>query len=134
MDFKEFCINLEVKIQASYTEGVTLEQSEKLAGEFLHALMIVSAELRKSDLDSRMRKTGVKAVRAAVYMESGTKGDKRPTEAALAAIVDTSPIVQAEQDTLDQAEVERDDLKRYYDIFTNAHVFFRGVAKGNFGG
>jgi len=134
MDFKEFCANLETKIQASYTEGVTLEQSEKLAGEFLHALMVVSAELRKSDLDSRMRRTGVKAVRAAMYMESASKGDKRPTEAAIAAMVDISPVVQAEQDTLDQAEVERDDLKRYYDIFTNAHIFFRGVAKGNFGG
>lgn len=133
MEFKEFCGKLEEKIQSSYINGVTLEQSEKLAGEFLHALMVVSGELRKADLDSRMRKTGVKAIRANIYMDAASKGDKKPTEAALAAIVDTNVVVQAEQDVLDQAEVERDDLRRYYDIFTNAHVHYRTIAKGSFG-
>lgn len=134
VSFKQLCAQLETKIQSAYENGVTLENAEKLAGEFLGAQLKVSTELRKADLDSRMRKSGVKAIRAAVYMEAATKSDKKPTEAMLSSIVDVNDMVQGEQNSLDSAEVERDDLKRYYDIFTNAHIFFRGVAKGNFGG
>lgn len=133
MNFKELCEQLEAAIESSYTEGVSLEQAEKLAGRFLGAQLAVSAELKKADLDSRMRKSGLKAVRAVVYLEA-RKENPKPTEAALSAIVDTHEVVQSEQSALDTAEVERDDLERYYDIFTNGHIFFRGVAKGAFGG
>jgi len=134
MFFKQFCDQLEIKIQDSYTQGVTMEQAERLAGEFLHAMMRVSTELKTVDLDSRMRKSGVKAVRAAVYLDTVQSSDKKPTEAQITSLIDTSPEVNQSQDGLDKAEVDRDDLKRYYDIFQNAHVFFRGIAKGNFGG
>lgn len=132
MDFKKFCISLEAKIKSSYEEGVTLEAAEKLAGEFLRAQMVLSNELKVSDLDSRMRKSGLKAVRAAVYMKACSESDKKPTENALENILNTNEMVQNEQDALDKAEVERDDLKRYYDIFREAHIYFRGIAKGNF--
>ena len=132
--FKSLCETLEGKIQKSYEEGVTLEQAERLASEFLHAQLIVSSELRKFDLDSRMKKSGVKAIRAAVYLNAVKGQDKKPTEAAITAIIDSDELVAAEQERFDLAEVERDDLKRYYDIFTNAHIHFRGIAKGQFGG
>jgi len=132
MNFQQFTKQLEAKIQSAYEEGVTLDQAEKLAAEFLHAQMIISAELKKHDLDSRMRKSGVKAVRAAIYTETASKGDKKPTEAALAAAVDMHEVVQSEQKAFDTAEVERDDLSRYYSIFQNAHIYFRGIAKGKF--
>jgi len=122
MNLKELCQQLESEIQQSYEEGVTLEQAEKLAGKFLKAQMQVSAELTKADLDSRMRKSGVKAVRAAIYLDIVSKGDKKPTEAT----------VSSEQDSYDRAEVTKAELERYYDIFVNAHIFYRGVAKGNF--
>ncbi len=134
MNFQKLCKDLESEIEASYTNGVSLEEAEKLAGRFLGAQLAVSGELRKADLDSRMRKTGVKAVRAAIYMDAATKPDKKPTEAMLSSIVDTNEVVQSEQNSLDEAEVLRDDLKRYYDVFGNAHVHFRTIAKGNFGG
>lgn len=134
MSFKDFCQQLENKIVNAYTEGTTLEQAEKLAGEFLGAQLKVSSELAKVDLDSRMRKSGVKALKAAIYMEAATKTDKKPTEAMLSAIIDMNDIVQSEQTGLDTAEVSKAELERYYDIFVNAHIFFRGVAKGNFGG
>jgi len=35
-----------------------------------------------------------------------------------------------EQDALDKAEVEKDELTRIYNIFKEAHVYFRGIAKG----
>ncbi len=132
MKFKEFCDSLEAKIKSSYEDGVTMEQAEKLAGEFLYAQLAVSGELKKLDLDARMRKTGVKAVKASIYMDAATKPDKKPTEAMLAAIVDSSNIVQDEQDHLDKAEVEKDELTRIFNVFKEGHIYFRGVAKGRF--
>ncbi len=125
---------LEAKIIASYVEGVTMEQAERLAGEFLSAQLLVSEKLKKSDLDSRLRKSGLKAVRAAAYMNACEKSEKKPTEAALAALIDTDETVSAEQEELDKAEVERDNLKRYFDVFNQAHVHYRSIAKGSFNG
>ncbi len=132
--FNTMCETLEKEIEESYLEGVTADKAEKLAGQFLHAQLRVSAELRKADLDSRMRKSGLKALRAGVYTDVCTKNEKKPTEAGIAAIIDCHEVVQAEQDRFDNAEVSRDDLERYYNIFQAAHVHFRTIAKGQFGG
>jgi len=132
VSFTKLCEQLEAKIQKTYEEGTTLEEAEKLAAEFLGAMMKVSSELKAKDLDSRMKKSGVKAVRAAAYLDIVQKTEKKPTETQIASMIDTDDLVSNEQYGLDKAEVERDDLKRYYDIFQNAHVFYRGVAKGSF--
>lgn len=132
MTFKELCEQLESKIQSSYADGVTLEQAEKLAAEFLHAQMTVSAELKKADLDSRMKKAGVKAIRAAIYGDILSKNEKKPTEAAIDHLINSDKIVLGEQEELDKSEVDRDDLNRYYNIFQNAHIYYRGIAKGKF--
>jgi hypothetical protein len=68
---------LEQKIIQSYVEGVTMDQAERLAGEFLSAQLQVSEELKKYDLDSRMRKAGLKAVRSAVYLDIIKSNDKK---------------------------------------------------------
>lgn len=130
MNFQE----LTKDIQLAHEEGVTLEQAERLAAKFLHAQIQVSEELLHADLDARMRKTGVKAIKAGVYMEGATAAEKKPSDVMLNASVDLNVIVQKEQDALDKSEVERDELERYYNIFKDAHIFFRGVAKGNFSG
>lgn len=132
MSFTQLCKDLEDKIKTAYTEGTTLEEAEKLAGEFLYAQIKVSQELKAADLDSRMRKSGVKAVRAAIYMEAATKGDKKPSDVLLEALVNMNELVQGEQTAFDSAEASRDDLERYYNIFREAHVHFRTVAKGRF--
>ena len=132
--FKDLCDQLEAAIESSYTDGVSLEEAERLAGRFLGAQLAVSAELKKYSLDARMRKSGLKAVRSAVYLAEVQKNEKKPTETMLASLVDTHEVVQSEQTALDTAEVEREDLERYFDVFGNAHIFFRGVAKGSFGG
>jgi hypothetical protein len=132
MSFSALCKNLEEKIKSSYEEGVSLEVAEKLAAEFLYAQIQVSEELKKADLDSRMRKTGVKAVRAAIYTDTCAKADKKPTESALEMAVNMNELVQNEQNDLDKSEVERDDLSRYYSIFKEGHIYFRGIAKGKF--
>lgn len=132
--FEQFCKNLENKIIATYEEGVSLTEAEKLAGEFLHAQIVVSNELKKADLNSRMRKTGLKALRSALYLDAATKSDKKPSDTYLDNVITSNELVSGEQNALDTAEVERDDLERYYNIFQNAHIHYRGIAKGSFGG
>lgn len=133
MTFEQLVKEMEAVIEDSYTNGVTLDEAERLAGRFLHAQMQVSAELKNADLDSRMKKSGVKALRAAVYLEANaTKAERKLTEAAIAAMVDSHEIIQAESNLLDTSESTRSDLERYYDIFSNAHVHFRTIAKGRF--
>lgn len=122
------------KIQASYEAGITTVEAEKLAGEFLHAQIAVSSELAKLDLNARMRKAGLKAVRSAVRTEEVQKHDKKPTESALEDVINLSSLVQGEQDALDTAEVSRDELERLYNIFREAHLHFRTIAKGAFNG
>lgn len=133
-NFEKLCKQLESKIVAAYEEGVTLEVAERLAGEFLFAQLQVSAQLKTASLDSRMRKSGVKAVRAAIYLESAKPGadGKKPTEAALTALLDSNELVNGEQTAFDEAEVAAEELERYYNIFQNAHIYFRGIAKGKF--
>lgn len=123
---------LEKEIQNSYESGVTLEQAEKLAGKFLHAQILVANELADSDLDSRMKKQGTKAIKAAIYMEAAKAGEKKPTEAMLAAIVDQHEVVIGEQKAFDAAEVKRDKLQNYLNIFKESHVHFRTIARGRF--
>lgn len=132
MALTELIKRLETKIKDSYEQGVTADEAEKLASEFLHAQMMIAAELRNLDLDARMKKSGVKAIRAAIYLDICSKADKKPTESQIAALIDTDKVVGTEQQAFDQAEVDRNELERYYDIFGNGHIHFRTVAKGSF--
>ena len=128
--FKE----LAEKIKDGYEAGVSVTDAEKLAGEFLYAMVEVSEELQSADLNARMRKSGVKAVRAAVYLEEARKGDKKPSDTFLQAHVDVSELVAGEQEAFDTAENTREALQNLYNIFREAHIFYRGIAKGNFNG
>ena len=130
----EFFVECEEAIQSAYTEGVSMEQAEKLAAKFLHAQIKAGAALREADLDARMRKTGVKAVKAAVYLEEAKKGDKKPSDVMLEAIVNNTGKVKDLQNQLDTAEAYRDQLVNYLSVFREGHIYFRGIAKGNFNG
>jgi hypothetical protein len=130
---KKLLSSLEEKIKNAYEQGVTLEESERMASEFLYAQMQISSELKKADLNARMRKTGVKAIRGALYGDICSKSDKKPTEAAIDHQLNTNELVKGEQNDLDQAEVDKAELERYFDIFSNAHIHFRGIAKGTYG-
>lgn len=123
---------LEADIVRAYTEAVTIDDAEKLAAKFLHAQMQITQELKVVGLDARMKKAGLKAVQAAVYLSETQGKEKKPTEATLQHLINTNEDVSGEQDRLDTAEVSRDFLERYYDIFANAHIYFRGIAKGKF--
>lgn len=120
----------EDKIISAYETGVSLEEAERLATEFLHAQLQVSRALKAADLDARMRRSGMKALKAAVYLEGAKKGDKKPSDVMLNAEVDAHEVVQQQQDEFDKAEVERDELERLYNVFREGHIHFRGVSRG----
>lgn len=131
---KSFCAELEIEIVSSYTEGVTIEAAERLAAKFLHGQIQVSVALKSADLDARMQKSGSKTIRAAAYRDIVSNSDKKHTVDALENMLNENKAVMASQRSFDEAEVDREELKRYYDIFNNAHIYYRGIAKGNFGG
>ncbi len=123
---------LKLDIEKAYEEGVTLEHAERLAAKCLSIQIQLSAQLSNADLDSRMKKSGLKAIKAVVYMKAATSGDKKPTEAMLTAIIDSDELVLGEQNRFDEAEVLRNQLENAYDICKEAHIYFRGIAKGRF--
>lgn len=122
-----------VEIEKAYTEGVTLSEAEKLAAMSLFIMDGLSRELMVQDLNSRTRKQGVKAIKAAVRMEAITSAEKKPTESTIDAMVDMNAIVIGEIKSSDEAEVSRDELERRYSIAKEAHIHFRGVSRGTFG-
>ena len=131
-DLLEMCENLAKDIQDSYEGGVTMTDAEKLAGKFLYAQMQISNEIASVDLDARMKRSGVKAVKAAIYLEHATKTEKKPSDVLLSAMVDANEIVQGQLRAEAQAEVNRDWLRNQLTIFGEAHVHFRTIAKGSF--
>lgn len=131
---KELCDQLESEIKNAYEGNVTLSQAEQLSSQFLYAQLQIAAELQVVDLDKRMKKTGVKAIKAAVYLENAAKGDKKPSDVMLNAMVDVDSIVTGEQEKLDTSEVESEYLERCYNVFKEAHIYFRGLAKSTYNG
>lgn len=132
MNFSDYLKELEQDIQNAYESSPTLDEAEKLAAKFLGAQIKIGSELSKIDLDSRMRKSGLKAIKAAVYMEAATKTDKKPSDVMLSAIVDMDKTVGDTQDQFDSAEVRRNELQNWLSVTKDAHIFMRGLAKGRF--
>src|SRR4051812_262856 len=105
------CEELKSIITKAYESAPTLDEAERNAARFLAAQMSTASELRKIDLDARMKKSGLKAIKAAVYMENATKTDKKPSDVLLQAIVDQDSTVDQTQGVFDIAEVDRDLLQ-----------------------
>ncbi len=131
MNFNELKNELMREIQDSYESGVTLDKAEKLAAKFLTAMLAASTELKNKDRDVKMRKAGLKAVKARAFLDT-LRGETKLTEAGRVATVDTNELVNAEQDAFDSVEVDRDDLERVYNTFKEAHIHYRGISRGRF--
>lgn len=131
---EQLCEELTDDIQNAYDQSVTMDEAEKLATRFLSAQMTLVSKLQKSDLDARMKKQGVKAMRGQVYGESASKGEKKPTEAAIASMIETNELVKAEQKQFDTAENNAEYVKNILGVCREAHIHFRTIAKGQFSG
>ena len=119
-------------IQEAYETEVTMGEAEKHAARFLSMQIQLSSSLKETDLDARMRKTGLKTLKAAVYLKEATKTEKKPSDVMLEAMINQDKLVISAQDELDAAEVLRNELQSQYDICREAHIFFRGISKGRF--
>lgn len=130
--FAVFCESLKADIKRSYEEGVTMDEAEKLAAKFLDASIQVGEELKLADLDRRMKKSGVKAIKAAAYLNAATQGDKKPSDKLIEAVIDSDKLVEDSCKAFDVAEVEVNNLSNYLSVFHEAHIYYRGISKGRF--
>jgi hypothetical protein len=119
-------------IQQAADEGLTLEGAEKAAGVALGVMNDLSAKLAAADLDRRMRKRGLKAIKSAVRTEEVKRHEKKPTESALEDVINLSPLVCGEEEAFDTAEVNTEELERQFAIAKESHLYFRGASRGRF--
>ncbi len=131
-DIKAECEALHKIITSAYEEGVTLPEAEKLAARFLGAQMMISEALAVEDLNARMSKNGYKTMRAKVYLDTVQASDKKPTEAQIAAQIDTDSSVATAQNVYERSESRAEALQRYFEIFRDGHIYMRGIAKGKY--
>ncbi len=128
----DVCSELKQIIETAYEQGVSMAEAEKLAAKTLVIRLELSQELKRVDLDSRMKKHGVKVTRADAYMTELKKHDKKPVESFLdATITMDKNVIEAEHDYA-KADVQREMIQNYLDIFKDAHIYFRGIAKGSY--
>lgn len=125
--------SLKTKLTNSYTEGISIEEAEKLAGEFLSVMWLTSDALEVSGLDARMRKAGLKAIRAAVYLDACKASDKKPSDVWLENFVTSDKLVTEEQRGFDESEERRNKLERDYEILNQGHIYFRQQSRGTNG-
>lgn len=123
IDFKEYIERyaklLPVKNGVSYTEA------EKRAGEFLDAQAHIT-NWRHMLSDEKIRLT---STQTAVFAQELFKGTaKTVTENKLNA--EACPEVIRIREELERIDNDLSYLKCYYDIFYNAHIFYRQLSKG----
>lgn len=129
-----YITELENDIKNAYEGNITVTEAEKLAAKFLQAQMVIARELETSDLDTKMRKSGLKSIKAAVYMDEAKKDAKKPSDTLLEHHINMNEIVLGEQSRFDEAESSRDLLQNYLNIFKDSHIFFRNLSKGSYSG
>lgn len=122
-DIKEFIEKysrlLPVNTSISYTEA------EKRAGQFLEVLAHI-AEWKHLLGSDKIKFT---SVQSAVYAQEMSKGNcKTVTENKMNA--EASDEYTKAREDLEQIENDLSYLKAYAEIFHNAHIFFRTMAKG----
>lgn len=123
---------IKAQIMLAYEEGVSIPEAEKLAALTLAARIEIAEEIKSTELDAKMRKQGVKALRGKEYLTIVAAEEKKPTEAMIAAKIDSSADVNAEEEQLALAEVNASHLKSMLDLYKDAHLFFRQVCRGTF--
>lgn len=123
---------LESEIILAYERGITIPEAERIATKTLSGMLMLTEELKIVSLDSRMKKAGVKATRASVFLSEVRKHDKKPSDSMLDNVVSGNEQVQNEQTKFDEAEVNYEYLENYMTILREAHIHFRSISKGRF--
>ena len=123
---------LKSEVELAYDEGVSMERAERLAAKCLGAQLRIAERLATADLDARMKKNGLKTVKANAYMRAATSAEKKPTESMIDAMITQDKDVANSAEWYDRADAEKESLTIYLGIFRDAHIYFRGIAKGRY--
>lgn len=111
---------LSVRTSISYTEA------EKRAGDFLSAMSNI-INWRHMLSQEKIKLLSVQTATFAQEMSKGTA--KTVTQNKLSA--EASETYAQAREALEGIDNDIMYLKAYYDIFNNAHIFFRTMAKGD---
>lgn len=105
--------------------SISFTEAERRAGEFLAAQATLT-DWRHMLSSERIKLT---SLQTAIFAQEMAKGvAKTVTENKLNA--ESSPEYIKAREELEQVENDISFLKAYYDIFQNAHIFYRNMAKG----
>lgn len=106
-------------------KSLSTSEAEKRAGEFLSAMASLT-NWRHMFAEDKIRLT---SVQAAVYAQELSKGTaKTMTENKVTA--EASEEYTEAREALERIENDVSFLKAYYDIFHDAHIFYRQMSKG----
>lgn len=106
-------------------KSISIPEAERRAGEFLTALATIT-DWRHAFSEDKIR---LLSVQTAVYAEELGKGTaKTVTENKMTA--EASPAYTEAREAYERIENDIAYLKAYYEIFNNAHLFYRQMAKG----
>ena len=107
-------------------KSISFTEAERRAGEFLSALATI-ADWRHSFSEEKIR---LLSLQSAVYAEEMSKGSaKTVTENKMMA--EASKAYMEAREELERTENDLNYLRAFQDIFNNAHIFYRTMAKGD---
>lgn len=106
-------------------KSVSYTEAERRASEFLSGMAYIT-NLRHTFNEEKIRLLTIQTATFAQEMSKGTA--KTVTENKLTA--ESSEAYTIAREEFERMENDLSYLKAYYDIFQNAHIFYRTVAKG----
>jgi hypothetical protein len=109
-------------------KSVSPVEAERRAGQFLVALATI-ANYRHLFSEDRIRST---SIQSAVYAEELSKCEGSTITANKITVEASGPYTSA-REGLERTENDLSYLKAFQEIFMNAHVFYRNLAKGENG-
>ena len=128
------CVELKEAIIKAHQTETSVSEAEQLSAKCLAASMALADDIRAVDLKARMRKIGLRNIRSQAYLDELAKHEKKPTEAYIDAAINLNVDIAPLEMELADKEVELNNLKHYYEVFKEAHQYFRAIMKAGFGG
>lgn len=122
-NFKEFVTKYSELLPVG--TSISFVEAERRAGEFLYALATIT-EFRHMFNGEKIKSLSIQTATYAQELSKGTA--KTMTENKVTAEA-SADYLRARED-LESIENDVSYLKAYYEIFTNAHIFYRNMAKG----
>ena len=106
--------------------SISTSESEKRASIFLHAM----AQIINAKHELNEEKIKISSVHTATYAEQLSKGTKKTMTENKTEAEASVPFINS-REALERIENDIAFLKAYYDVFNNAHVLYRQLAKGD---